>query len=168
MLTREQIVTSRNTYLSENFTLFELINSGGHPEKVEYPSKEVIDNLRKFAVDILQPLRDQFGRIDINSGYRNETLNKAVGGVSNSVHKQYDRGIFLGVAADIDPKEATLEDVFNWAFENLPLLRTAIIYRKPTVTNSPFIHLDTRSSRTVRAKMEKVKAKGPNNYVNVE
>lgn len=168
MLTREQTVTSRNTYLSENFTLFEFINSSSYPEHVEYTSKEVIENLKDFAINILQPIRDMFGKIRINSGYRNPTLNKMVGGVSNSVHKQYDRDIFLGVASDIVPLEADIETVFDWAYDSIPLIRTAIIYRKPTVTRTPFIHIDTRRSRTVRAKMEKVKSHGSNKYILVD
>jgi uncharacterized protein YcbK (DUF882 family) len=59
------------------------------------PSQEVIDNLTKLIEAVLDPLRELWGSaIVINSGYRCEELNKAVGGVSTSHHK-------LGCAADI-------------------------------------------------------------------
>ena len=46
-------------------------------------------------VEILQQIRDHFGKsVNINSGYRCATLNKAVGGDINSSHMQ-------GMAADI-------------------------------------------------------------------
>lgn len=51
------------------------------------PSQEVIDNLTKLIEAVLDPLREWFGKpITVNSGYRCEALNKAVGGVSNSFH----------------------------------------------------------------------------------
>lgn len=164
MLTREQLVIARNTSLSDNFSLYELINSDSHPELVEWPSEEVIEHLKDFAQNILQPIRDKWGRISIRSGFRNNALNRQVGGVADSVHQIFYKEVFLGVAADIDPLDAKLEDVFDWAFENLEDLKTAIIYRKPTVVNNPFIHLDTRLGRAKKAKMEKI---GPNKYVAV-
>lgn len=59
------------------------------------PTPEEKEKLRKLAEDILQPIRDAWkGVIVVNSGYRSEALNKAVGGVKNSQHR-------LGEAADI-------------------------------------------------------------------
>lgn len=48
-------------------------------------------------VDFLDMIRDEFGDpIVINSGYRSKDVNKAVGGVQNSLHLQ-------GRAADVRP-----------------------------------------------------------------
>lgn len=59
------------------------------------PNVQEKEKLRKLAEDILQPIRDAWkGVIVVNSGYRSEALNKAVGGVKNSQHR-------LGEAADI-------------------------------------------------------------------
>ena len=59
------------------------------------PSEEEKEKLRQLAEDILQPIRDAWkSPIIVNSGYRSEAVNKAVGGVSNSQHR-------LGEAADI-------------------------------------------------------------------
>ena len=51
-------------------------------------------NLAYLCHTVLQPLRDRFGPIRINSGYRCPELNEAVGGVANSHHLR-------GEAADI-------------------------------------------------------------------
>jgi len=51
-------------------------------------------NLAYLCHMVLQPLRDRFGPIRINSGYRCPELNGAVGGVKNSQHMR-------GEAADI-------------------------------------------------------------------
>ncbi len=56
---------------------------------------EVVRNLERLCFEILEPLRDMLARpIIINSGYRPDWLNKAVGGSETSAH-------LLGLAADI-------------------------------------------------------------------
>lgn len=60
------------------------------------PSEEVKANLAALIENVLDPLREAYGKpIYVNSGYRCPALNKAVGGVSNSEH-------LIGCAADID------------------------------------------------------------------
>lgn len=59
------------------------------------PSPEEKEKLRELAIKILQPIRDRWrSPIIVNSAYRSEAVNKAVGGVKNSQHR-------LGEAADI-------------------------------------------------------------------
>ena len=59
------------------------------------PSQQVIDNLTALVNNVLDPLRQAWGKpIHVNSGYRCPALNKAVGGVPHSQH-------MLGEAADI-------------------------------------------------------------------
>ena len=59
------------------------------------PSEEEKEKLRQLAEEILQPIRDAWkSPIIVNSAYRSEQVNKAVGGVKNSQHRQ-------GEAADI-------------------------------------------------------------------
>lgn len=60
------------------------------------PTEEVKENLQALIENVLDPLREAYGKpIYINSGYRCPELNKAVGGVSTSEHQS-------GRAADID------------------------------------------------------------------
>lgn len=60
------------------------------------PTEEVEDNLIKLIEAILDPLREWYGKpIRVNSGYRCEALNSAIGGAKNSQHT-------TGMAADID------------------------------------------------------------------
>ena len=59
------------------------------------PSHQVIDNLKALVDNVLDPLREAWGKpIHVNSGYRCPALNKAVGGVPASQHMR-------GEAADI-------------------------------------------------------------------
>lgn len=59
------------------------------------PTEKEKEKLRELAETILQPIRDAWkSPIIVNSAFRSEAVNKAVGGVKNSQHR-------LGEAADI-------------------------------------------------------------------
>lgn len=79
--------------LTDNFTLKELTKTNtGLPNLI---TDLEIDNLTRLCQKVLQPLRDVYGSpIIVNSGYRSERVNKAVGGVPTSQHRR-------GEAADI-------------------------------------------------------------------
>ena len=80
--------------LSKNFTLEEMVATS-HRRLQDTPALEMVQNLQKLCVLVLQPLRDTIGSpVYINSGYRSKRLNARVGGVPNSRHLQ-------GRAADI-------------------------------------------------------------------
>lgn len=68
------------------------------------PNDEVIKNLTALVDNVLDPLREAYGKpIIVSSGYRCPQLNKAVGGVANSQHR-------TGQAADIHTVSDTVED----------------------------------------------------------
>lgn len=166
-LTKTQIQEFKNTKLSNNFTMFEMLNSSTYPSLVSAPPEAVKKALYNFSEKVLQPIRDHAGPVRINSGWRNKSLNAAVGGVYNSVHRIFDNNNeFLGVAADIVPLKpgVKLEELAKWIYENIPV-KTVIIYRKPNVTRTPFLHIDTRVNRNGKALLEKV---GSNKYINFE
>lgn len=73
------------------------------------PSEEGVLKLQKLIEAVLDPLREWYGKpIKVNSGYRCEALNKAIGGAKSSQH-------MLGEAADITvgSKEEN-EKLFNY------------------------------------------------------
>lgn len=83
--------------LSKNFTYDELVYSAT-AERLgldNTPNEKELDNLKRLANEVLQPIRDKWGRaIIVTSGFRSEKVNKAVGGVKTSQHR-------LGEAADL-------------------------------------------------------------------
>lgn len=83
--------------LTANFSLHEFLRSqtaARHGISMD-PPIEVIDNLRRLCVDILQPLREHIGvPITISSGFRPLELNTLIGGSTTSAHMD-------GRAADI-------------------------------------------------------------------
>lgn len=78
------------------------------------PTEEVKKNLENLVKYVLDPLRQMYGKpIYVNSGYRSEALNKAVGGSKTSQH-------VLGMAADIDTRTRKgNEELFDLIAKNL-------------------------------------------------
>ena len=59
------------------------------------PTAEAIHNLTKLVENVLDPLREKYGKpIRVSSGYRSAILNRSVNGATSSQHR-------LGEAADI-------------------------------------------------------------------
>ena len=88
------------------FTINELIKSTTAQNKgiKNIPSKEEENNLVALVENVLDPLREAYGKpIIVTSGFRCKALNKAVGGASNSQH-------LTGEAADIRTQSDTKED----------------------------------------------------------
>ena len=75
--------------ITKNFSMEELVASDTARMKGidNTPDKEVEARLVQLAQQVLQPLRNSYGKpIKISSGYRCQALNKAIGGVSTSQH----------------------------------------------------------------------------------
>ena len=92
---------NRQARLSEHFTLGEMTKTQAKTADKNIPSHVHIENLKRLC-GWLEMLRDEWNKrygegddpIIINSGYRSEAVNKAVGGVSGSNH-------LTGCAVDI-------------------------------------------------------------------
>lgn len=92
--------------LTTNFTLEEFIRSttATRLHIINLPTREEIENIVDLCRNVLQPIRDAYGKpIVVTSGYRCPELNKAVGGVATSEHMK-------GMAADIRSVSDTRAD----------------------------------------------------------
>jgi len=120
--------------LSKHFELYEFIRSRKANELgiSNFPPEEAQQALRNLCENLLQPLRDALDKpITINSGYRCERLNRAVGGSKTSQHMK-------GEAADcaIDGKaEDLLQLVLDLKFD----FDQAILYQSQN-----FLHLSLK------------------------
>lgn len=83
--------------ITKNFTIDELVSSATAKRLGidNTPNDKERESLIQLAKEVLQPIRDAWrGPIIVNSGFRSEELNKAVGGSKTSQHKK-------GEAADL-------------------------------------------------------------------
>ncbi len=74
--------------LSKNFALSEITHSNTAKRLGidNEPTKTHLQNMQNLVDNLLQPLRDAVGPIRISSGYRNPSLNRAIGGSRSSQH----------------------------------------------------------------------------------
>ena len=117
MVFRFEIMTevsiNKQARLSQHFTLGELTKTSAKTQDGNIPSHVHIENLKRLC-GWLEMLRSEWNKrygegddpIVINSGYRSEAVNKAVGGVPSSNH-------LSGCAADI--KVAGIEQLVRYA-----------------------------------------------------
>ena len=111
--------------LSKNFKVKEFACSDGTDTVFVSPD----------LVTVLQKIRDHFGKaVVINSGYRTEAKNKAVGGAAYSQHK-------YGTAADIHITGVTPKQIAAYAETLLPGTGGIGIY-------GSFCHVDVRKTKS--------------------
>ena len=90
-----EVTINKMMKLSEHFTLAELCKTSAKTADGNIPSHVHIENLKNLCENWLEPLRQRYNKpILINSGYRSEAVNKAIGGVKGSNH-------LTGCAVDI-------------------------------------------------------------------
>ena len=100
--------------LSKNFSLRELTRSQTAIRKgiKNEPDQEQLMNLVALTVKILQPCRDKFGSISINSGLRVLELNRAIGSGDKSQHTK-------GEASDFEAYTISNAQLADWIMLNL-------------------------------------------------
>ena len=92
----------------KHFTIEELTHSATAQSRGlrNQPDAEAVGNLHRLAECVLDPARERFGApIYVNSGYRSEAVNKAVGGARRSYHLK-------GRAADLDTRCGRNRELF--------------------------------------------------------
>ena len=107
------VTINQEARLSQHFTLGELCKTSVKTADGNIPSHVHIENLKRLT-GWLEMLRDEWNKrygegndpIFINSGFRSEAVNKAVGGVKGSNH-------LSGCAADI--RVAGIEQLVRYA-----------------------------------------------------
>ncbi len=102
------------TQLSKNFSLKELTKSSTAIRLgiENVPNDEQLINLTHLTINVLQPVRDQFGSTKINSGLRVLKLNRKVGSSDTSQH-------IKGEAGDIECSSVSNLELAKWIRDNL-------------------------------------------------
>lgn len=148
--------------LSKNLALSEVTRSETAKRRgiSNMPAPEHIENFKKLAENVFQPIRDHFGvPIRISSGYRSAALNKAIGGSLSSQHCSGE-----AIDIDMDGTSVTNAAIFNYIKDNLEF--DQLIWEFGTDANPDWVHVSYESTGKQRKQILKAKkAGGKTTYV---
>ncbi len=99
--------------LSRNFSLQELTKSDTAIRKGidNNPNADQIEKLKLICERVLQPVRDQFGRVKVTSGFRSPELCLAIGSSVDSQHAKAE-------AVDFEVNGVDNAEVADWVYRN--------------------------------------------------
>lgn len=148
--------------LSKNLTLAEVTRSDSAKRNgiSNEPTAEHLENFKKLAINVFQPVREHFGvPIHISSGYRSKALNAKIGG---SLTSQHCTGEAIDI--DMDGTSITNAQVFKYIKENVVF--DQLIWEFGTDTNPDWVHVSYESTGKQRKQVLKaVKRGGKTTYI---
>ena len=121
--------------LSRNFSLSELIKSDTAIRLGidNNPNADQIEKLKLLCENILQPVRDHFGRVTVTSCFRSPELCVKIGSSLNSQHTRAE-------AADFECIGVDNAELFDWIKSNLQPDQLILEFYTPGEPNSGWIH----------------------------
>ena len=147
--------------LTRNFTLEELVKSETALRKGldNTPDEGSVKNLKALAENVLQPVRDAFGKgVKVNSGYRHPDVNAAVGGSRTSDHCK-------GMAADIEIPGVANHELATWIEQNLKFTQVILEFYTKGIPDSGWVHVSYDPSNLKCQTLTAVKQDGKTVYL---
>ena len=147
--------------LSKNLRLAEMIRSESAKRLgiSNQPTDEHIENMKRFAMMVFEPIRARFDTpIYISSGYRSEKLNKAIKGSLTSQHCS-------GEAADIDMDGSSVitnADVFHYIKDNLEF--DQLIWEFGDKNNPDWVHVSYKDEGNRKEVLAAYREEGKTKY----
>ena len=122
--------------LSRNFSLQELIKSDTAIRKGidNNPNADQIEKLKMLCENVLQPVRDHFGRVKVTSGFRSPMLCQAIGSSANSQHARAE-------AADFEVVGVDNCELADWIHRELEWDQLILEYYKPDDGQAGWVHV---------------------------
>jgi len=150
--------------ISEHLELSELIRSESAKRNglSNMPTLEHIENLKKLADKIFEPIRNYFCKpIRISSGYRSKELNAKIGGANTSQHSTGE-----AIDIDMDGTDITNKEIFDYIKKNLSF--DQLIWEFGTDKNPDWVHVSYESNGKQRKQILKAtKQNGKTYYANI-
>lgn len=123
------------------FTIEELTRTSTGLDNI--PNEQELNNLEEL-IEILDGIREAWGSaIRVNSGFRSEEVNKAVGGSKTSAHR-------IGSAGDLEPVNGNMkafQDFVPNYFKEHNIAFDQIIKEKPKNGIASWLHLGLKNSK---------------------
>ena len=123
--------------LTTNFSLAEMVKSETalRHDMDNTPGESEIENLKRLAEKVLQPVRDHYGKgVKVNSGFRHPEVNAKVGGSKTSDHCK-------GQAADIEIPGVANADLAEWITKNLDFTQVILEFYTTGIPDSGWVHV---------------------------
>lgn len=139
--------------ISEHLELAEVTRSETAKRKgiSNTPSSEHLENFKKLAENIFEPIRNHFNvPIHISSGYRSKALNAAIGGALTSQHCS---GEAIDIDMDGSSNGVTNKMVFDFIKANLNF--DQMIWEFGNSNNPDWVHVSYESTGKQRKQILK-------------
>ena len=145
--------------LSRNFSLQELTKSDTAIRKGidNEPNADQIDKLKALCENILQPVRDHFGRVKVTSGFRSEQLCLKIGSSINSQHAKAE-------AADFECMGTDNAELADWIYANLEFDQLILEFYTPGIPDSGWVHVSYKSEGNRKSVLTAMKENGKTVY----
>ena len=146
--------------LSNNFGLNELIRSQTAERKGidNTPSAEHQENLKSLCTNVLQPIRDHFGKVvTVSSGYRSPELCIAIGSKTTSQHAK-------GEAADFEIFGVSNKVLADWIHNNINYDQLILEFWSPEDPNKGWIHCSYSKDNNRKQYLRAYKNEGKTKY----
>lgn len=146
--------------LSPNFSLAEMIKSDTalRLDMENEPDDDHIDNMIALCENVLQKVRDHYGKgVKVNSGFRHPDVNAKVGGSKTSDHCK-------GMAADIEIPGVANADLAEWIVENCEFRQVILEFYTPGVPDSGWVHVSYNPDDNKKQVLTAMKENGKTVY----
>ena len=145
--------------MSRNFSLQELIKSDTAIRMGinNNPSAEQMEKLKALCENILQPVRDHFGRVKVTSCFRSVDLCLAIKSSANSQHAKAE-------AADFEVMGTDNAELADWIYKNLDFDQLILEFYTPGEPNSGWIHCSYTPNQPRKQFLHAYKLEGKTKY----
>ena len=146
--------------LSPNFSLAEMIKSDTalRLDMENEPNDDHITNMQALAENVLQKVRDHFGKgVKVNSGFRHPDVNAKVGGSKTSDHCK-------GMAADIEIPGIANADLAEWIVDNCEFRQVILEFYTPGIPDSGWVHVSYNPDDNKKQVLTAMKENGKTVY----
>lgn len=149
------------TQLTKNFSLAEMTKSEtalrlGLENELD---ADQLNNLLLLCGNVLQPVRDHFGKgVKVNSALRTLPVNRAIGSSDSSHHVK-------GMAADIEIPGVANAKLAEYIRDNLPFTQLILEFYTPGVPDSGWVHVSYDPQNLKKQVMTAVKKDGKTVYL---
>ncbi len=149
------------TQMTKNFSLAELTKSETalRHGMENTPGDDELNNLLLLCSNVLQPIRDHYGKgVKVNSAYRSPEVNQKVGGSPKSDHCR-------GMASDIEIPGVPNADLAEYIRDNLPFTQVILEFYTRGVPDSGWVHVSYDPQNLKKQALTAVKEGGKTVYL---